>query len=86
MTSFFMQFDLTMEQYNVLRIVRGQSPKSVKVKDISARILHRNSNTTRIIDKLEAKKLLVREDTAADRRAVHVVLTSEGYCTAQKSG
>jgi DNA-binding MarR family transcriptional regulator len=77
-TAYFKQFDLTMQQYNVLRIVRGQAPKSVKVKDISERVIYRNSNTTRIIDKLEAKKLLERQDTAADKRAVHVAMTQIG--------
>jgi DNA-binding MarR family transcriptional regulator len=84
MTNYFRAFDLTVEQYNVLRIVRGQSPKSVKVKDISARILHRNSNTTRIIDKLETKYLLRREDATTDKRAVHVVLTPEGVTLMKK--
>jgi DNA-binding MarR family transcriptional regulator len=77
-TAWFGKFDLTMQQYNVLRIVRGQSPKSVKVKDISERVIYRNSNTTRIIDKLESKNLIERQDTAADKRAVHVVITQEG--------
>ncbi len=77
-TNYFKAFDMTIEQYNVMRIVRGQSPHSVKVKDISARILHRNSNTTRIIDKLESKGLLLRKDVSSDKRAVHVVLTEAG--------
>jgi DNA-binding MarR family transcriptional regulator len=77
-TSYFKVFDLTMQQYNVMRIVRGQSPKSVKVKDITARILYRNCNTTRIIDKLEVKGLLRREETAQDKRAIHVVITESG--------
>lgn len=77
-TAFFNRFDLSMEQYNVLRIVRGQMPKPVKVKEISERILHRNSNTTRIIDKLEDKSLIIREEATKDRRAVHVILTPKG--------
>lgn len=74
----FAQFGLTTHQYNVLRIVRGQAPKSVTVKNISDRLVHRNSNTTRIIDKLAEKNLITREDTSPDRRAVHVVLTPKG--------
>jgi DNA-binding MarR family transcriptional regulator len=76
--AYFKKYDLTTEQYNVMRIVRGQSPKSVKVKDISSRILSRNSNTTRIIDKLEVKKLLKRSEANKDKRAVNVTLTDEG--------
>ena len=69
---------LTPEQYNVLRIVRGQSPKSVCAKDISNRMLDRNSNTTRIIDRLELKGLLQRIASERDRREKSIQLTPKG--------
>lgn len=69
---------LTLEQFNVLRIVRGQRPNSVCVKDITHRMLERNSNTTRIIDRLEQKKLLERSASERDRRERAIELTPKG--------
>jgi DNA-binding MarR family transcriptional regulator len=71
-------YGLTTEQFNVMRIVRGQRPKSVCVKDITHRMLERNSNTTRIIDRLEQKGLLQRLASERDRRERAIELTPEG--------
>jgi DNA-binding MarR family transcriptional regulator len=71
-------FDLTHEQFNVLRIIRGQKSKPVCVRDISERMIDRNSNTTRIIDKLEAKNLVRRTQSEEDRREMVIFLTDEG--------
>ena len=71
-------YDLTHEQLNVLRIVRGQHSKPVCVRDISERMIDRNSNTTRIIDKLEVKSLLRRSQSEEDRREMVIVLTDRG--------
>jgi DNA-binding MarR family transcriptional regulator len=70
-------FDLTPEQFNVMRIVRGQK-EELCVKDITSRMLERNSNTTRIIDKLEAKGLVRRETSSNDRRAIRIHMTEKG--------
>lgn len=72
-------FDLSPEQFNVLRIVRGQKKQGIRAKDISLRMLERNSNTTRIIDRLEGKGLLQRLPSERDRRERLIVLTDEGY-------
>lgn len=72
-------FGLTSEQYNVLRILRGQTPQGIRVKDINCRMLERNSNTTRIIDRLEAKGLVQRLASERDRRERAIILTEEGY-------
>lgn len=69
---------VTMEQFNVLRILRGQSERGVLIKDITSRMLERNSNTTRIIDRLEAKRLVQRISSVNDRRERPVVLTAAG--------
>jgi len=71
-------FGLTLEQFNVLRIVRGAGSKNICVKDISGRMLERNSNTTRIIDRLEEKSLLRRHLSSRDRRERTIELTDEG--------
>ncbi|MCK8493322.1 MULTISPECIES: MarR family winged helix-turn-helix transcriptional regulator [Spirosoma] len=71
-------FGLTLQQYNVLRILRGQSPNPVKVSDITERMLDKMSNASRLVDKLVAKKLVLRTECPSDRRAVDVVVTDKG--------
>lgn len=71
-------FRLTLQQYNVLRILRGQYPNPVKVSDITERMLDKMSNASRLVDKLVAKKLVLRTECPSDRRAVDVVITKEG--------
>ena len=74
----FKEYDLTPEQFNVLRILRGQHPNPIKVSDISERMLDKNSNTSRLIDKLLIKELVERTSCPSDRRAVDVVITDAG--------
>ena len=72
-------FGITHEQFNVLRIIRGHKQKTgILAKDIASRMLERNSNTTRIIDRLELKKLVQRLVSEKDRRERPVVLTDAG--------
>lgn len=75
---------LSLEQFNAMRIVRGQKNKVVCVKDITARMLERNSNTTRIIDKLEAKGLMERKPNMQDKRELHIELTDKGMVLLRK--
>ena len=71
-------FGLTPQQYNVLRILRGQYPNPVKVSDITERMLDKMSNASRLVDKLVAKNLVLRTECPSDRRAVDVVITDQG--------
>lgn len=71
-------FGLTLQQYNVLRILRGQYPNPVKVSDITERMLDKMSNASRLVDKLVLKKLVLRTECPSDRRAVDVVITDAG--------
>ncbi|KAA0991890.1 MarR family winged helix-turn-helix transcriptional regulator [Dyadobacter aurulentus] len=75
---FFKEHDITPQQYNVLRILRGQQTVPIKVSDITERMLDRNSNTSRLVDKLLAKNLAKRTSCPNDRRAVDVVITEDG--------
>ncbi|TDB65291.1 MarR family winged helix-turn-helix transcriptional regulator [Arundinibacter roseus] len=72
------QYDLTPQQYNVLRILRGHFPEPIKVNAISERMLDKTSNTSRLVDKLLAKELLERNSCSADRRAVDILITDKG--------
>lgn len=71
-------FKLTIQQYNVLRILRGQFPNPIKVSDITERMLDKMSNASRLVDKLVLKKLVLRTECPSDRRAVDVVITEKG--------
>ena len=77
--AFFDKHDITMEQFNVLRIVRGAHIRGgIRVIDISNRMVERSSNTTRIIDKLEKKNLVERTALRADKRALNIQMTQVG--------
>jgi DNA-binding MarR family transcriptional regulator len=69
---------ITIQQYNVLRILRGQYPKPCSIKLIKERMLDRMSDASRIVDKLNAKELLKRTEAQNDRRCVDVVITEKG--------
>ena len=70
--------DLTIQQYNVLRILKGQYPKSVRINDIIDRMLDKMSNASRLVDQLVKKKWAHRVGSELDRRAVDVTITKLG--------
>lgn len=74
----FKPYGLTLPQFNVLRILRGQHPNPSTVNLIIERMLDRMSNASRIIDKLEQKKLVIRKQCKEDRRAVDVLISDKG--------
>jgi DNA-binding MarR family transcriptional regulator len=76
--SLFKDSDVTVQQYNVLRILRGQYPNPCSIKLIKERMLDRMSDTSRIVDKLFTKKLLQRNECPNDRRSVNVIITDKG--------
>lgn len=76
-------FDISQEQYNVLRILNGKHPQAMCIKDISCRIIEKNSNVPRIIDKLEQKKLIVRINGEKDARQTFIQLTPHALSTLQ---
>ncbi len=71
-------FGLSLPQYNVLRILRGQYPNPCSINLIIDRMLDKASNASRIVDKLVIKKLAERNTCEKDRRAVDVVITKKG--------
>jgi DNA-binding MarR family transcriptional regulator len=71
-------FGLTLQQFNVLRILRGQAPNPSTVNLIVDRMLDKSSNASRIIDRLLAKGLVKREQCEKDRRAVDVHINESG--------
>jgi len=71
-------FGLTHEQYNILRILKGKHPQQMCVKDIASRMIEKNSNVPRIVDKLEDKKLVSRSQGEEDGRQTVIELTQAG--------
>ena len=74
----FRPYSLTMPQFNVLRILRGQHPKPATVAMLIERMLDKTSNASRIVDKLEEKQLVTRTVCPANRRAVDIRITEVG--------
>lgn len=72
------EFGLTHEQYNVLRILKGKYPEQMCVRDIACRMIEKNSNVPRIIDRLEVKKLVKRATSEVDKRETVITLTQGG--------
>jgi DNA-binding MarR family transcriptional regulator len=72
------EFGLTHEQYNVLRILKGKYPEQMCVRDIACRMIEKNSNVPRIIDRLELKKLVKRATSEIDKRETVITLTQSG--------
>lgn len=70
--------DLSSEQYNVLRILRGQKGSPANMCVIQERMIAKNSNTTRLIDKLLLKDLVTREVCPDNRRKIEVQITQKG--------
>lgn len=71
-------YDLSGEQYNVLRILRGQKGNPANMCVIHERMLAKNSNTTRLIDKLLLKDLVTRDVCPVNRRKIEVLITAKG--------
>ena len=74
----FKKFGLTAEQFNVLRILKGKHPEKMCVKDIGSRMIEKNSNVPRIIDRLEIKKFVKRSTSLQDKRETAILLTEAG--------
>jgi DNA-binding MarR family transcriptional regulator len=77
-TRFFKMYDLSPQQFNVLRILRGQHPNPASVGLVQERMLDQMSNASRLIEKLKQKKLLTRRECKEDRRQVDIVITEDG--------
>lgn len=78
MTRFFKKFGISLQQYNVLRILRGQHPKAVMLTQITERMIDKMSNATRLVDKLKLKGLVTREVNDENRRQVNIHITEAG--------
>lgn len=72
------QYDLTSQQYNVLRILRGQKGNPANLSTLQERMVDRSSNTTRLVDKLIKKGWVKRNVCKHNRRKVEIFITPDG--------
>jgi DNA-binding MarR family transcriptional regulator len=70
--------DLTPTQYNALRILRGAGKEGASCSEVSERMVTKDSDITRLLDRLEARGLISREREAKDRRRIVTRITDEG--------
>jgi DNA-binding MarR family transcriptional regulator len=77
------QEDITQQQYNILRILRG-ADKPLSTLQIRARMLDKMSDTSRIVDRLVAKELVEKNTCPTDKRLVDVVLSKKGFAMLEK--
>lgn len=71
-------YKISLPQYNVLRILRGQKGQAISVAGLCERMIDKSSNASRIVDKLEIRKLVLRRVCDKDRRQVDVIITEKG--------
>ncbi len=69
---------LTSNQYNVLRILRGSHPARLACRDVAERMIDRDPDITRLIDRLEKRGLVARFPSRRDRRVIEVGITAHG--------
>ncbi len=74
---FFKGFDLTMKQYNILRILKGAG-KPVSISFIKERLLDKNSDVSRVVDRMETKSIVKKTSCETDKRLVDVELSVKG--------
>ena len=77
-------FDLTPQQFNVLRILKGQYPESVRIGLVKERMIDRNSDMTRLVQRLNQKGLIERITYPTDKRQFNLKITEKGIAVLEK--
>ena len=77
-TELLKPYEITFSQYNVLRILRGAGPEGLICREIWERMIARDPDVTKLLDRLEARGLVARERQQDDRRVIVARLTDEG--------
>jgi len=75
---------ITPEQYNVLRILRGNHPIALMLAEVTSRMIDKSSNATRLVEKLRIKGLVKREICEGNRRQVDIFITDKGLSILKK--
>ena len=75
---FFRNYDLSPQQFNVLRILRGQNEKAINLLSVQERMIQKMSNATRLVEKLKKKGYVERKICEVNRRQVDISITDKG--------
>jgi DNA-binding MarR family transcriptional regulator len=75
---FFKGYGITPQQFNILRILKGQHPNSISATEIKSRMLDKNSDISRLLNRLILKKLIERKSCPTDKRASDVFISPIG--------
>jgi DNA-binding MarR family transcriptional regulator len=75
---FFKTFGITGQQFNILRILKGQHPQTISATEIKNRLLDQNSDVSRLLTRLELKNLITKSTCPNDKRASDVFITETG--------
>ncbi len=78
-------FEISIQQFNILRILRGLKGGPATIKLLTQRMLDKMSNASRLVDKLDTKGLVRRETCGQDRRRVDIVITEKGLVLLQEA-
>jgi len=78
------EYDLTPQQFNLLRILRGQYPQPASITLLKERMLDKMSDASRLVERLVTKGLVERKICSVDRRKVDVVITKKGLKLLEK--
>jgi len=81
---FFEPFGITGQQYNILRILRGQHPNLISGAEIKSRMLDKNSDVSRLLDRLIGKNLVSKSQCPNDKRASDILITESGLSLLEK--
>ena len=82
--NFLEPFDITPQQFNILRILRGSYPKPLSTLQLRERLLDKMSDTSRIVDRLIVKGLVKKAISPKDRRLVDITISDKGRKLLQK--
>lgn len=75
---FFSQFGITAQQYNILSILRGQQPNKISGSEIKTRMMDKNSDVSRLLDRLVLKNLIIKTQCPDDKRAADIQINRGG--------
>ena len=76
--NFFKPYGITLQQFNILRILKGQYPDGISGTTIKSRMMDKNSDVSRLLDRLELKKLIEKRPSPLDKRATNIFISSSG--------
>ncbi|MFD1001206.1 MarR family winged helix-turn-helix transcriptional regulator [Ohtaekwangia kribbensis] len=76
--NFFKPYGITLQQFNILRILKGQYPNGISGTTIKARMMDKNSDVSRLLDRLELKNLIEKRPSPQDKRATNIFISQSG--------